>query len=94
MNYKTTFTLAAIAAAVLAIGIVTPVMSAYAAGSASSAATGDPLGTASAGSGSNTNDRTQGSAATAGALGTRASGGDSCSADGATADDGGCANAD
>ena len=93
MNYKTTFMLAAIAA-VLAIGIATPVMNAYAAGSASSASTGDPEGTASAGSGSNTNDRTQGSAATAGAFETRASGGDSCEADGATADDGGCADAD
>ena len=86
--------LAAIAA-VLAIGIATPVMNAYAAGSASSAATGDPEGTASAGSGSNTNDRTQGSAATAGAFGTSASGGDDCRADGsASADDGGCADAD
>jgi hypothetical protein len=93
MNYKTTFMLAAIAA-VLAIGIATPVMNAYAAGSASSASTGDPEGTASAGSGSNVFDRTQGSAATAGAFETRASGGDDCRAGGASADDGGCAEAD
>lgn len=82
--------LAAIAAA-LAIGIATPVMNAYAAGSASSAATGDPAGTASAGSGSNTNDRTQGSAAAAGAFETRAAGGDFADCSGSSADDGGCA---
>ena len=93
MNFKTTFMLAAIAAAITAIGIATPIMQAYAAGSASSAATGDRLGTASAGSGSRTGVA-QGSAASAGAFGTAASGGDQCEVDGARADDGGCSRAD
>ena len=96
MNYKVTLTVAAIAAAAfLAMGSAIPaIQQAFAAGSSSSAATGDPLGTASSGSGSNTDDRTQGSAASAGAFQTRGAGGDSCETRNIFADDGGCSEAD
>jgi hypothetical protein len=96
MNYKVTLTVAAIAAAAfLAIGSAIPgIQQAFASGSASSASTGDPLGTASSASGSNAFDRTSGSSSSAGAFGSRSAGGDDCQIGSARADDGGCSNAD
>jgi hypothetical protein len=68
-------------------------MNAFAAGSASFAATGDPSSTASAGSGSNAVSRSQGSSTSAGALESESAGGDNAACSTTASNHGGCTRA-